>query len=217
MFFFLVCGCCIPLLSSSSRKWWGFQWQLPKGHKRCLCPLLWSIFWYCSCFVIHFACDPSLCLAQSVSELIQQPLPVLEVAGMSIGNKFWWLQLKLLLRHFWCIMLFSGRNRSVFWGHEQGTSCSKAHMRVCQFAGAHPKELQFWMIFSNIEDKFPSIQRKKRNSLHKYNGTRFVKEALHYRFLSSSPELDHCSAMGNHEGCMWFNGLSHLPVNLIHI
>lgn len=53
--------------------------------------------------------------------------------------------------------------------------------------------------------------------IEKYrNGIRFLKEALYYRdsFLH---ELDHCSAMGNSEGGMWFHGPSHLPVNLTHI
>lgn len=155
-FFFLVCGSCILLPSNSSRKWCCFQWELSKGHKRCLCPLLWHVFWYCSCFVIHFGCDPSLCLSQSVSELFQQTLPVLEITGMSTGSRcFWWLQLKLLLGYFWCIVLFSGR--SLFCAHGQGTSCSKARMWVCQFAGEHPKDLQFWIIFSNLEEKLQSI------------------------------------------------------------
>lgn len=110
MFFLVVCGYCIPLPSYSSRKWHCFQWELPKeGPKRCLCPQLWSIFWYCSCFVIHLACNPSLSLSQNVSEPIQQLLPVPEVTGMSTGSRcFCWWQLKLLLRY---VMMYS----VLFW------------------------------------------------------------------------------------------------------
>lgn len=33
MFFFLVCGCCIPLPSNSSRKWWVFCENCPRATK----------------------------------------------------------------------------------------------------------------------------------------------------------------------------------------
>lgn len=106
--FFLVCGCYISIATNSSRKWWGFH------HKRCPCPLLCSIFGCCSCFVLCFACDPPLCLAQSVSELIPQPLPMLEVAGMRIGSR-----------------CFNDYSLSCFWGNSDVVCSFLVATEVC--------------------------------------------------------------------------------------
>lgn len=101
IFFLLACRYCIPLPGYSSRKWHCFQWELPKeGPKRCLCPQLWSIFWYSSCFVIHLACDPSLSLPQCFRGH-STASPCWESTGMSTGSRwFCWWRLKLLLRYF---------------------------------------------------------------------------------------------------------------------
>lgn len=139
VFFLLVCGYCIP----HPRRWHCFRWELPKeGPKRYLCPHLWSLFWYCSCFVNHLACN----LHYAFPKVFQSPFNSFSLCLKSLG---WVLgadvfaddSLSSFLGTLWCIVFFSGRNRNLVCVHEQATSSSEARMWVCVFAGARPKEL----------------------------------------------------------------------------